>query len=99
MLYMVLAIPLHLPCSGLKMSRPRRIPFLFEGDDWDGDDEVPRCDHGKRCVKLAARNGDNAGREFYKCSLPRDSGEQCSFFQWLDGQVKEAVNVSLSGEA
>lgn len=49
---------------------------------------MPVCDHGKRCVKLAARNGDNAGREFYKCSLPRDSEEQCSFFQWLDGQVR-----------
>lgn len=85
-----LVIPRHLVWSDLRMSPSCRIPFIVEGDDWDGDDEVPLCEHGKPCVKLAARNGDNAGREFYKCSLPRDSEEQCSFFQWLDGQVTSA---------
>lgn len=49
------------------------------------DGEIPRCQHGKPCVKLTARTGENSGREFYKCSLPRDSGEQCDFFKWLDG--------------
>lgn len=61
----------------------------FDDDDGGPDDGTPACEHGKRCVKLTARTGDNAGREFYKCSLPRDGGEQCDFFEWLDGEVRK----------
>lgn len=60
-----------------------------EDDDGDNEGSSPRCEHGKACVKLTARTGDNAGREFYKCSLPRDGSDQCSFFQWVDGEASK----------
>lgn len=57
-------------------------------DDDDDDDGVPRCtEHGERCVKLRSNSEKNPGREFFKCSRPKDGGDQCDFFQWLDGEV------------
>ena len=45
---------------------------------------VPLCPgHNVPCAMLTANTSANAGRQFYKCSLPND--QQCDFFQWVDG--------------
>ncbi|CAM9139161.1 unnamed protein product [Ectocarpus sp. 13 AM-2016] len=55
-------------------------------DNDDGCDGTPLCEHGERCVKLTSMSENNPGREFYKCPLPKNGGEQCGFFEWLDGE-------------
>ncbi|XP_031195668.1 endonuclease 8-like 3 [Mastomys coucha] len=44
----------------------------------------PRCKtHGRHCVlRVVRKDGENKGRQFYTCSLPR--GAQCGFFEWAD---------------
>lgn len=83
--------PVHAYCFVLLMAHGLQ---LSGNGNWPEDDDggVPSCEHGQRCVKLTARTGDNAGREFYKCSLPRDGEEQCDFFQWLDGEVRPSFS-------
>ena len=45
---------------------------------------LPLCPgHQQPCRLLIANTAANAGREFYKCSLPE--GQACDFFQWVDG--------------
>jgi hypothetical protein len=45
---------------------------------------VPLCPgHSRPCRTLTAGTANNAGRQFYKCSMPE--GEQCDFFEWADG--------------
>eukprot|EP01080_Neovahlkampfia_damariscottae_P003222 gene3222-5537_t len=43
--------------------------------------EIPICKHNKKAVLLTCKNGQNAGREFFKCAL-KDG--QCDFFQWKE---------------
>ncbi|CAN0100849.1 unnamed protein product, partial [Pylaiella littoralis] len=70
----------------------------YGGNDDDLDDEdVPRCEHGERCVKLTSSSEYNPGREFYKCSLPQNGGDQCDFFQWLDGEGTNDSSRRVSG--
>ncbi|XP_049479932.1 endonuclease 8-like 3, partial [Panthera uncia] len=44
----------------------------------------PRCGKHKRlCVlRVVRKDGENKGRQFYACPLPRQA--QCGFFQWAD---------------
>ncbi|XP_032185306.1 endonuclease 8-like 3 [Mustela erminea] len=44
----------------------------------------PRCSkHSRRCVlRVVRKDGENKGRQFYACPLPREA--QCGFFQWAD---------------
>ncbi|CDQ74090.1 unnamed protein product [Oncorhynchus mykiss] len=44
----------------------------------------PCCvSHGRPSVlRLVTKQGDNKGRQFYTCSLPRET--QCKFFEWAD---------------
>nr|7OMK_A Chain A, Endonuclease 8-like 3 [Mus musculus] len=44
----------------------------------------PLCKmHHRRCVlRVVRKDGENKGRQFYACSLPR--GAQCGFFEWAD---------------
>ncbi|XP_078071578.1 endonuclease 8-like 3 isoform X2 [Mustelus asterias] len=46
--------------------------------------EIPSCkEHGRPCaLRVVKKEGDNKGRQFYACSLPRQS--QCNYFQWAD---------------
>ncbi|KAJ8262213.1 hypothetical protein GJAV_G00163880 [Gymnothorax javanicus] len=45
---------------------------------------VPCCEaHQRACVlRVVRKEGENKGRQFYACSLPRET--QCQFFQWAD---------------
>ncbi|KAL0974315.1 hypothetical protein UPYG_G00218720 [Umbra pygmaea] len=45
---------------------------------------IPCCvSHGlPAVVRLVTKQGDNKGRQFYTCSLPRE--KQCNFFEWAD---------------
>lgn len=47
-------------------------------------DGSPLCKvHHRRCVlRVVRKDGENKGRQFYACSLPR--GAQCGFFEWAD---------------
>ncbi|TSO15236.1 Endonuclease 8-like 3 [Bagarius yarrelli] len=45
---------------------------------------IPCCTT-HRCpavIRVVTKDGDNKGRHFYTCSLPR--GAQCNFFEWAD---------------
>ncbi|XP_030901668.1 endonuclease 8-like 3 isoform X1 [Melopsittacus undulatus] len=44
----------------------------------------PRCSkHRRLCsLRVVRKNGENKGRQFYTCSLPRET--QCDYFQWAD---------------
>ncbi|XP_058162050.1 endonuclease 8-like 3 [Dasypus novemcinctus] len=44
----------------------------------------PRCSkHNRLCVlRVVRKDGENKGRQFYACPLPREA--QCGFFQWAD---------------
>ncbi|XP_059100500.1 endonuclease 8-like 3 [Peromyscus eremicus] len=45
---------------------------------------TPQCKkHHRPCVlRVVRKNGENKGRQFYACPLPREA--QCGFFQWAD---------------
>ncbi|XP_001926185.2 endonuclease 8-like 3 isoform X1 [Sus scrofa] len=44
----------------------------------------PRCSkHGRPCIlRVVRKDGENKGRQFYACPLPREA--QCGFFEWAD---------------
>ncbi|KFO30831.1 endonuclease 8-like 3 [Fukomys damarensis] len=44
----------------------------------------PRCSkHNRLCVlRVVRKDGENKGRHFYACPLPREA--QCGFFEWAD---------------
>ncbi|EHB16156.1 Endonuclease VIII-like 3 [Heterocephalus glaber] len=44
----------------------------------------PRCSkHSRLCVvRVVRKDGENKGRRFYACPLPREA--QCGFFKWAD---------------
>ncbi|XP_027455326.1 endonuclease 8-like 3 [Zalophus californianus] len=46
--------------------------------------DSPRCSkHNRLCVlQVVRKDGENKGRQFYVCPLPREA--QCGFFQWAD---------------
>uniref|UniRef100_A0A7N4PUJ5 Endonuclease 8-like 3 n=1 Tax=Sarcophilus harrisii TaxID=9305 RepID=A0A7N4PUJ5_SARHA len=46
--------------------------------------DSPRCNvHKRLCVlRVVRKDGENKGRQFYACPLPR--GSQCGFFEWAD---------------
>jgi hypothetical protein len=51
----------------------------------NGGDAAPLCpQHNQPCRLLTAKSAANAGRQFYKCSVP-DHQDQCDFFEWADG--------------
>ncbi|KAM9191954.1 endonuclease 8-like 3 [Dugong dugon] len=45
---------------------------------------IPRCSkHNRLCVlRVVRKDGENKGRQFYACPLPREA--QCGFFEWAD---------------
>ncbi|NXG77878.1 NEIL3 Endonuclease, partial [Baryphthengus martii] len=44
----------------------------------------PRCsNHSRLCsLRVVRKDGENKGRQFYTCSLPRET--RCEYFQWAD---------------
>ncbi|KAL4843077.1 hypothetical protein H8958_003568 [Nasalis larvatus] len=44
----------------------------------------PRCSkHNRLCIlRVVRKDGENKGRQFYACPLPREA--QCGFFEWAD---------------
>jgi len=59
------------------------ICTIIGGND-NSNEGAPLCPgHSQPCRVLTAQTTTNAGRQFYKCSLPE--GEQCDFFEWADG--------------
>ncbi|XP_030305871.1 endonuclease 8-like 3 [Calypte anna] len=44
----------------------------------------PRCTkHNRLCsLRVVRKDGENKGRQFYSCPLPRET--QCNYFQWAD---------------
>jgi hypothetical protein len=55
--------------------------------------------HNLPCRVLTANTSRNQGRQFYKCSLPE--GQQCDFFEWLDGgdNPDAGFDLGVGGEA
>ncbi|XP_002745242.4 endonuclease 8-like 3 isoform X1 [Callithrix jacchus] len=46
--------------------------------------DTPRCSkHNRLCIlQVVRKDGENKGRHFYACPLPREA--QCGFFEWAD---------------
>ncbi|XP_054846373.1 endonuclease 8-like 3 [Eublepharis macularius] len=44
----------------------------------------PRCSkHGRFCIlRVVRKDGENKGRQFYACPLPREA--RCDYFEWAD---------------
>ncbi|XP_078601966.1 endonuclease 8-like 3 isoform X3 [Branchiostoma floridae x Branchiostoma japonicum] len=83
------AIGFNSDAAGNRLERPQHeITFHSNGSKvaraTDGSNTVVCCkQHNKVCVERTARKkGDNYGRPFFCCSMPR--GKQCQFFQWAD---------------
>ncbi|XP_054421821.1 endonuclease 8-like 3 [Pteronotus mesoamericanus] len=53
-------------------------------DAWACAARGPRCrGHQRPCVlRVVRKDGENKGRRFYACALPREA--QCGFFEWAD---------------
>ncbi|XP_010137899.1 PREDICTED: endonuclease 8-like 3, partial [Buceros rhinoceros silvestris] len=45
---------------------------------------LPRCSkHSRLCsIRVVRKDGENKGRQFYTCPLPRET--RCDYFQWAD---------------
>jgi hypothetical protein len=70
--------------------------FEYSLSDSGSSNEAPLCPgHNLRCRALTARSAANAGRQFYKCSLPE--GQQCDFFEWADGNQESNTAYGNSG--
>ncbi|CAN9514607.1 unnamed protein product [Ophioblennius macclurei] len=54
------------------------------GAEAAGGPSAPRCaSHGRPAVlRVVHKDGENKGRHFYGCSLPRET--KCNFFEWAD---------------
>eukprot|EP00804_Cyclotella_cryptica_P004283 CCRYP_013482-RD/>CCRYP_013482-RD protein AED:0.03 eAED:0.03 QI:147/1/1/1/1/1/5/481/1228 len=64
----------------------------------DNDQDTPLCPgHNLPCRLLTAQTASNNGRQFYKCSLP--DGEQCDFFQWVDGIEGNMFNATTTASS
>jgi len=49
---------------------------------------LPMCSCGNESVqRTVVKQGENTGRLFFTCSLPRDNSSSCGFFQWADAPV------------
>jgi len=49
------------------------------------DLDHPKCKHGNiTLLRESFKLNDNNGREFFVCSKPKGSKDQCNFFQWND---------------
>jgi hypothetical protein len=59
---------------------------MHGGGDMEADRSVPLCSCGIPCVSLTSHTDANMGRVFLKCSQSAESGLQCSFFEWADGE-------------
>ena len=60
-----------------------------------GVQDAPSCPgHNEPCRIATAQTEANRGRQFYTCSRPQ--GEQCDFFQWVDG-MEGNLNGSIMG--
>ncbi|XP_058506452.1 endonuclease 8-like 3 [Solea solea] len=67
------------PNSGLrKMGATSGGSFISPGPS------VPRCTSHRRpaVLRVVHKDGENKGRQFYACSLPRET--KCNFFEWAD---------------
>ncbi|XP_076144311.1 endonuclease 8-like 3 [Alosa pseudoharengus] len=59
-------------------------PAKRKQDGHSSPPRIPSCaSHGRPCVlRVVNKDGENRGRQFYCCALPRDT--KCNFFEWAD---------------
>ncbi|KAM4710536.1 endonuclease 8-like 3 [Discoglossus pictus] len=77
----------HTPTSNSMFNSPMRSPQVnMTGDPSPSSSSIPLCTkHRRTCaLQVVRKDGDNKGRQFYTCSLPRES--RCEFFEWADLQ-------------
>ncbi|CAH6787290.1 Neil3 [Phodopus roborovskii] len=78
----------HSSEAGLKHYKPALSNSELQTTTADGSHSVnagnPRCKkHNCLCVlHVVKKDGENKGRQFYTCPLPREA--QCGFFKWAD---------------
>lgn len=65
-------------------SPPNHAPMFGQNTSIYEADGVPLCPgHNEPCLILTSNTATNSARQFYKCA--RTQGEQCDFFEWVDG--------------
>ncbi|XP_068388318.1 endonuclease 8-like 3 isoform X2 [Eschrichtius robustus] len=78
----------HYSSRDLKSGNPGLSNRELQSNTTDGPRSLnassPRCSkHDCPCVlRVVRKDGENKGRHFYACPLPRDA--QCGFFEWAD---------------
>uniref|UniRef100_A0A8D0GZI8 Endonuclease 8-like 3 n=1 Tax=Sphenodon punctatus TaxID=8508 RepID=A0A8D0GZI8_SPHPU len=62
-----------------KQKTPNKIQTQLYND-------IPRCSkHNRFCIlRVVRKDGENKGRQFYACPLPRET--RCDYFEWADLQ-------------
>uniref|UniRef100_H2ZSG9 Nei like DNA glycosylase 3 n=2 Tax=Latimeria chalumnae TaxID=7897 RepID=H2ZSG9_LATCH len=74
----------HLPSSLKTNKSSTREPHVnFTDGSASLNPGNPRCKHNRPCtLRVVRKDGENKGRQFFACSLPREI--QCEFFEWAD---------------
>eukprot|EP00070_Physeter_catodon_P030181 XP_028337075.1 endonuclease 8-like 3 isoform X5 [Physeter catodon] len=78
----------HYSSRDLKSGNPgfsnRELRSKTTGAPRSSNAGSPRCSkHDRPCVlQVVRKDGENKGRHFYACPLPREA--QCGFFEWAD---------------
>ncbi|XP_071765332.1 endonuclease 8-like 3 [Centroberyx gerrardi] len=70
--------------NGTPYSGSRQIKPTNGGSSTSPSPSAPCCaSHGRPAVlRVVHKEGENKGRQFYVCSLPRET--KCNFFEWAD---------------
>nr|XP_046262362.1 endonuclease 8-like 3 [Scatophagus argus] len=70
--------------NGTPNSRTRRIEASSRSSSISSSPSVPCCASHRRpaVLRVVHKEGENKGRQFYACSLPREA--KCNFFEWAD---------------
>ncbi|XP_039976203.1 endonuclease 8-like 3 isoform X1 [Xiphias gladius] len=70
--------------NGTSNSGTHKIGTTSRGSSSSSSPSAPCCaSHSRPAVlRVVHKNGENKGRQFYACSLPRET--KCNFFEWAD---------------
>ncbi|XP_035017785.1 endonuclease 8-like 3 [Hippoglossus stenolepis] len=70
--------------NGTPYSGSRKTGAASSGSSISSSPSVPCCASHRRpaVLRVVRKEGENKGRQFYVCSLPRET--KCNFFEWAD---------------
>ncbi|XP_042274984.1 endonuclease 8-like 3 [Thunnus maccoyii] len=77
-------IPSNNAQNGTPNSGTRKIEATSRSSSISSNPSAPCCESHRRpaVLRVVHKEGENKGRQFYTCSLPRET--KCNFFEWAD---------------